>query len=185
MGNRATVIVMDNKSFGGVIHLHWNGGPESILAFYEALKKKNGHTCLAENVTARFCGIVSEYFGNGGLSLSVGDKPKSNYPREFGEYETENGVFVIDTFSDTIRQYFYPDQTIKKRTVDQSEDSPLRSRPSYKDITFFFEAQEIKEEAMKKLWESVEAGEEFNLGELVSLKEKFGEWQEYSKSLQN
>jgi hypothetical protein len=38
MGNRAVISFSEAKTATG-IYLHWNGGPESILAFLDAAKK--------------------------------------------------------------------------------------------------------------------------------------------------
>ncbi len=74
MGNRA-VITFDStphaKSLG--VYLHWNGGPESVLAFAEALDrfKVRGSKEDPSYQFARFVQIVGNYFG-GTLSLGVG-----------------------------------------------------------------------------------------------------------------
>jgi len=74
MGNRA-VITFDStphaKSLG--IYLHWNGGPESILAFAEALNHfKVRDSKLDDSYQfARFVQIIGNYLG-GTLSLGVG-----------------------------------------------------------------------------------------------------------------
>jgi hypothetical protein len=72
MGNRA-VITLDQEptddSIG--IYLHWNGGPESVLAFAEAAKQFGVRTSDVSYGTARLAQIIGNYFG-GTLSLGVG-----------------------------------------------------------------------------------------------------------------
>jgi hypothetical protein len=71
MGNRA-VITFDKKptpqSIG--IYLHWNGGPESVLAFLEAADKLNVRTD-GEYKLARVVQIIGNFFG-GTTSIGVG-----------------------------------------------------------------------------------------------------------------
>lgn len=74
MGNRA-VITFDStphaKSLG--VYLHWNGGPESILAFAEALNHFKVRDSKSDDSYqfARFVQLVGNYLG-GTLSLGVG-----------------------------------------------------------------------------------------------------------------
>lgn len=75
MGNRAFVVFkeeQDEEPDHGV-YLHWNGGPESILAFLEVLRER-GWTRM-NYASARFTAVVSEFFDDagddGGLSLGI------------------------------------------------------------------------------------------------------------------
>lgn len=69
MGNRNTVYFPDE---GVTVYLHWNGGPESIIAFLnymEGLDDMAGR--LGQGYfAARFCQLVGNYFG-GTLSLGI------------------------------------------------------------------------------------------------------------------
>lgn len=71
MGNRA-VITFDKKpkpsSLG--IYLHWNGGPESVLAFVEAADKLDVRKGDSSYEIARVVQIIGNYFG-GTTSLGV------------------------------------------------------------------------------------------------------------------
>ena len=42
MGNRAVVIFDDDPNVGSSlgVYLHWNGGPESVLAFMQATQER-------------------------------------------------------------------------------------------------------------------------------------------------
>lgn len=72
MGNRAVITLDQNpndRSMG--IYLHWNGGPESVLAFAEAARHFGVRTSDVSYGTARLAQIIGNYFG-GTSSLGVG-----------------------------------------------------------------------------------------------------------------
>lgn len=76
MGNRAVVHFKDDDSKHG-IYLHWNGGPESILAFLDTMESR-GWTRI-DYASARFTAVVGEFFDNSGddsgHSLGIVDDP--------------------------------------------------------------------------------------------------------------
>lgn len=82
MGNRA-VVTFDRKpssrSIG--VYLHWNGGPESILAFAEACDALGAWSEDGDYLVARFVQIVGNFIG-GTTSLGVGS---------LGELDCDNG----------------------------------------------------------------------------------------------
>ena len=67
MGNRALIIpsepTQDNPVVG--IYVHWNGGPESVLAFLEVCKRREYRDPAydSEYGMARLCGVIHEFFG--------------------------------------------------------------------------------------------------------------------------
>jgi len=71
MGNRALIKAKDNTS--RAVYLHWNGGRDSVEAFlkYCELRKFRGFD--DDYGMARFCQVVGNFFGVGGLSLGIMD----------------------------------------------------------------------------------------------------------------
>lgn len=73
MGNRAVITFDKNPNPQSVgIYLHWNGGPESVLAFLEAADKlKVRDSSDPQYELARVVQIIANYFG-GTNSIGVG-----------------------------------------------------------------------------------------------------------------
>ena len=116
MGNRAVVQFED----GTGIYLHWNGGPESVLAFLDAAKKLGVRTNEDYGV-ARLVQIIGNWFG-GTLSLGVGDALRLD--RNNGD----NGTYIIDgDFNIASRNYTKSSIT----TVDQLDQA---DREKYQQI---------------------------------------------------
>lgn len=89
MGNRA-VITFDDKptpqSIG--IYLHWNGGPESVLAFLEAADKLG--VCDDSDKSyeiARLVQIIGNFFGG---TTSIGIGPMKELDTDNGD----NGTYI-------------------------------------------------------------------------------------------
>lgn len=98
MGNRA-VITTSDKKFG--IYVHWNGGPESVLAFLEVARLR-GYRDPAGDASysmARLCALVCEFFGPGGTGVGIGtlDTLDTN--------NHDNGVYVIGAGWRIIERY--------------------------------------------------------------------------------
>ena len=87
MGNRAVVTLQGNDTG---VYLHWNGGPESVLAFVEVCKQRGYRTPAADDfyALARFIGVCHEFF-RGGLSLGVA--PLGSCDTDNGD----NGVYIL------------------------------------------------------------------------------------------
>ncbi|MGL6289262.1 MAG: hypothetical protein ACRC2H_01080 [Silanimonas sp.] len=98
MGNRA-VIAASNKPSSPAIYLHWNGGPESVLAFLAAAKDLKFRDPLEDKPygMAYLIALIAMGFGNG-LSIGVGSLQGS---------DTDNG--------DNGTYYLGPGFTIAKR----------------------------------------------------------------------
>lgn len=84
MGNRAIIIFKDDNNFSPQVYVHWNGGPESILAFLKVMERR-GHTRM-DYAASNFIQCAKDYFrlcmlqmGKpcDGLSCDVFDAPKS------------------------------------------------------------------------------------------------------------
>lgn len=102
MGNRA-IIKFKNGTPKTAIYLHWNGGPESVLAFLKT-QVDRGWT-RDDYAEARFCAIVTEFFdqeGNDqGLSLGIQRISGDNNLDSPGD----NGVYEVELKNDIVRQY--------------------------------------------------------------------------------
>lgn len=107
MGNRAVIQFKD----GTGIYLHWNGGPESVLAFLDAAK-----TFKLRNDDygqARLIQLIGNFFG-GSLSLGVGEA--STLDRDNGD----NGTYHVDeNFNITRRDH---NRSKVKEVADLDDD---------------------------------------------------------------
>lgn len=107
MGNRAVISFDENDNATGV-YLHWNGGPESVLAFLAAAKVlgvRNGRD--KPYFFARFCQLVGNFFGG---TTSVGIGPV----RSLDTDNFDNGWYILND-----------DLTIKERRFSRG-DSIMR-----------------------------------------------------------
>lgn len=107
MGNRAVISFDENDNATGV-YLHWNGGPESVLAFLAAAKVlgvRNGSD--KPYFFARFCQLVGNFFGG---TTSVGIGPV----RSLDTDNFDNGWYILND-----------DLTIKERRFSRG-DSIMR-----------------------------------------------------------
>jgi hypothetical protein len=100
MGNRA-VITFDKtptpESLG--IYLHWNGGPESVLAFLEAANELGVRIGDEQYEFARIVQIIGNFFG-GTTSIGVGQLKHLDCDNG------DNGLFLVSRAGGkiTIRQ---------------------------------------------------------------------------------
>lgn len=91
MGNRAVLCVAPdgNKPTEGInLYLHWNGGPESVLAFCEAAKRLGVRDPVSDDTYAmgRLAQIVGNFFG-GTLSMGMfAGKPENGDCSDNGIY---------------------------------------------------------------------------------------------------
>jgi hypothetical protein len=116
MGNRA-VITLDNEvsknSIG--IYLHWNGGPESVMAFAEAAR----HYAIrsGEYGAARLAQIIGNYFGG---SLSMGISTLGKMDLDNGD----NGLFQVNFWADggvVIKQWTDGDYSKPGKVLDNEK----------------------------------------------------------------
>lgn len=98
MGNRAVITFDEKPTDNSVgVYLHWNGGPESVLAFVEAMDKlKVRDNSDKPYELARFVQIIGNYFG-GTLSVGVGRLSELDCEGDNGLYSVtrEKGVISI------------------------------------------------------------------------------------------
>ena len=91
MGNRAVITASTLQTVGVGIYLHWNGGPESVLAFLDVARERGFRDPSGDEqyAMARLCGLICEFFGPGDSSVGIGPLDQldcNNY---------DNGVYVI------------------------------------------------------------------------------------------
>ena len=72
MGNRAVIAFSQNVNDTG-IYVHWNGGPESVLAFLAVCKQRGYRTPAGDKsyAMARLVQVICEFFP-GDSSVGVG-----------------------------------------------------------------------------------------------------------------
>ena len=118
MGNRA-VISFDSAAQNGIaVYVHWNGGRDSIEAFLKAtriLMGVGGRLGDESYGKARFIQVVGLNFP-GALSFGVGTV------KQFGGAECDNGLYIIDSAT----------MTIKGRKFDSYyDDNPFVEQDEY------------------------------------------------------
>ena len=97
MGNRAVISFDENDNATGV-YLHWNGGPESVLAFLDAAKELGVRGGSDQPYFfARFCQIIGNFFGG---TTSVGIGPVKSLDTDNGN----NGWYIIDNKLDIVKR---------------------------------------------------------------------------------
>lgn len=86
MGNRAIITVQGMEDVG--IYLHWNGGPESVLAFLGAAKQLGVRSPEDDDTyfMGRFAQIIGNYFG-GTTSIGIGPSKQMD--------DGDNGVYTV------------------------------------------------------------------------------------------
>lgn len=105
MGNRAVVVFetaepgrtagggfTSYKSSGLAVYLHWNGGPESVYAFLDAMDRY-GVPCDGDYEVVRFLQIAGNFFG-GASSLGIFPIGKHDLAIQ-GKDPGEHGVYVV------------------------------------------------------------------------------------------
>ena len=85
MGNRAVIKAKGNNN--KAVYLHWNGGKDSIEAFLKYCELRGFRSFNDDYGIARFCQVVSNFFGADGSSIGITDHVES---------QGDNGVYVID-----------------------------------------------------------------------------------------
>jgi|GEM_PF-5470627 len=96
MGNRALVTFRNARAS---VYLHWNGGPESICNFVEAMKRQGafGSDVPPSAFPARLCQVVGNFL-RGSLSLGV----------QYGVSDPgDNGIYELDIYGDLAAHYAF------------------------------------------------------------------------------
>lgn len=128
MGNRAVITTApyDEKNVG--VYLHWNGGPESVLAFAGAAKEL-GYRSPDQDPAyglARLCALIALYFDiTTDTSVGVG---------RCDELDTDgdNGVFLIGPDWEVVGQ-FWPSEGKKPKKVGKSPE-PAKTHAIHRQL---------------------------------------------------
>ena len=100
MGNRAVITFAKKPNRNSLgIYLHWNGGPESILAFVEAADKFKIRFGEESYALARLTQIIGNFFG-GRTSIGVGTLARLDCDNG------DNGIYRVFTTTDGSRLIF-------------------------------------------------------------------------------
>ena len=91
MGNRAVITASTSTVEGVGIYLHWNGGPESVLAFLDIARERGYRDPGRDDqyAMARLCALICEFFGPGDSSIGIGPLEQLDCNNH------DNGVYVI------------------------------------------------------------------------------------------
>lgn len=134
MGNRAVITLAQKpKQSSTGIYLHWNGGPESVLAFAEAAQALGVGLDDDSYTVARLAQIISNYFG-GTLSIGIGALKTldcDNYDNGVYKLSIKNGQAVLKQSkdgkapwktlnNDAIRKHVYWQKTDEEPGILQS-----------------------------------------------------------------
>jgi len=123
MGNRACVVFTDGRRMSPAIYLHWNGGPESVYPFLEAL---NRYGALGEVTysAARFTQLVGNFFGG---TLSLGVIPLSG---DWTDCDPgDNGVYLVRPGREHFSMRRYLDGVeLSREQVEREREGAMRHR---------------------------------------------------------
>lgn len=141
MGNRANIIFTDedqseNNNFG--VYIHWNGGPESVYAFFKTLasygysysdgniNNPSGNLIVSSSTQSlRFSQLVSNYFNTSKSDFLNIQNFNVEFPvKNFDGYLEENGLYVV-----------HPDFSIDRYVYD--ENSNVRQLSSLEKVVEF------------------------------------------------
>ena len=121
MGNRAVILFDDQPEFG--VYLHWNGGPESVLAFLEAANgSKPANLIGFVQTVANFFGYEQEQ-----LSLYVGT------PNELDQDNGDNGTFHVKAGKITHRTHTRLEWSPSRKACSVATLNP-QQRQYYQDV---------------------------------------------------
>ena len=128
MGNRAVITGDKHHKLG--LYLHWNGGPESVLAFLHAARDLGMHNLDSnpEYGLARLAQVVGNFFG-GDNSMGVG--LLESLDRDNGN----NGTYYVDEDWRIARRTHVDNAAAQITTVrDLSADDCWTYHLIYEDI---------------------------------------------------
>lgn len=121
MGNRAVITTVGATDHDLGIYLHWNGGPESVLAFCEAAKQL-GVRPLTDDPSygfARLTQIIGNFFG-GTNSVGVGTLSQLDGDNH------DNGTYYIGTDWQIVRRTHAGGDTWRKTITDLDAETAER-----------------------------------------------------------
>lgn len=143
MGNRAVITTSTNRTKGIGIYLHWNGGPESVLAFLHAAKERGFRDPAGDGsyAMARLCGLIHEFFGvNTDTSLGLGEL------KSLDTNNWDNGTYVIGKGWEIVERW--GDGSSAEKTVDELSAEQLKKYTEIKEhLVKLGKEAELKEAA--------------------------------------
>lgn len=118
MGNRAVITTVGEDKNRIGIYLHWNGGPESVLAFLQAAKQLGVRSPKNDGAYGAYCfarltQIIANYLG-GNLSIGVGTIDHLDCDN------FDNGMYEIGADFEIVNRQFTTSK--KMRVEDLSEE---------------------------------------------------------------
>ena len=148
MGNRANIVFTDGECHSATVYLHWNGGPESVYAFLDELKRRVGGRFIDTNYNpARFAQVVGDFIDAGnfhaagdlGLSIGIMPAPKDLTLEGLQGVPTDNsdnGLYIVH--KDRVdRCYGYPLALIDNETA-RKEEKEVRESKDFKEWAKWF-----------------------------------------------
>ena len=114
MGNRA-VITASELATDPAIYLHWNGGPESVLAFLHAAKELGFRDPTVDSYGMAYLqAVIALYFGDG-LSTGI-DR------LEISDTKGDNGTYCLGRDFTIARRRNVSKAEIKVKTVEDLDE---------------------------------------------------------------
>jgi len=130
MGNRAVITTHENLKQVGV-YVHWNGGPESVLAVLAVCKDRKYRA--RDYGMARFIGVWHELFGETeALSLGVDIAENLDY------HNHDNGTYIVDFDTWSITKRLFTEPHMVRSTALSYFDLPPAQQNRYFEIVNYF-----------------------------------------------
>lgn len=148
MGNRANVVFTDGERTSATVYLHWNGGPESVYAFLDEMKRRVGGRFVDTDYNpARFAQVVGDFMDGGsfqkagglGLSLGIMPAPRDLTLEGIRGVPTDNGDngFYIVHKDRVDRCHGWPIKMIDNEEA-RKEEAEARASEDFKAISEWF-----------------------------------------------
>jgi hypothetical protein len=137
MGNRAILKAKGNDNKG--VYLHWNGGRDSVEAFLKYCELRGFRGFNDDYGMARFCQVVSNYFGADGLSIGITDSVQS-----LGD----NGVYIIDGW-EIVGRKDYKGREQKEYNLQEMLIEIDQAQPAKQQLGKYLESEEVPTEKLK------------------------------------
>jgi hypothetical protein len=137
MGNRAILKAKGNNN--KAVYLHWNGGRDSVEAFLKYCELRGFRGFNDDYGMARFCQVVSNYFGADGLSIGITDSVQS---------QGDNGVYIIDGW-EIVGRKDYKGREQKEYNLQEMLIEIDQAQPAKQQLGKYLESEEVPTEKLK------------------------------------
>ncbi|MEL3959360.1 hypothetical protein NST17_19595 [Caldifermentibacillus hisashii] len=137
MGNIAILKAEGNNN--KAVYLHWNGGRDSVEAFLKYCELRGFRGFEDDYGMARFCQVVSNFFGADGLNIGITDHVESC---------GDNGVYIIKGWEIVGREDFTGRE---QRTYDLQEMliEIDKAQPVKQQLGEYLESEEVPTSTLK------------------------------------